>query len=53
VNLTDLDRLLGGRLLAAADWLRQQAYALYEKADDLHYYLDTWDRTLHTERGPW
>lgn len=53
MNLTDLDRALGSKLLAGADKLRWATYWLYGKADDLHYFLERWDRTLHTSTGPW
>lgn len=49
--LSDLHKAFAPRLLAGADELRRAAYWLYDKADDLHYYLEKWERTLTGEPG--
>lgn len=50
--LTDLYVRYGRHALTATNWLRKHAYGLYNKADDLHYYLERWVATLEGD-GPW
>lgn len=53
VNLSDLDTLLGDRLLAGAQALHGWTYWLHMKTGALCHFLGHWDRLLHEEEYTW